>query len=221
MERKHTVSLCMIVKNEESCLRRCLESLDGLIDEIIIVDTGSTDHTIEITKEFNAIIKTYQWNNDFAAARNYGLSFATKDWILVLDADEYLRQDDREQLVNALNDFNYDCYFIKTLNFITSATDKNYMVNLNQRIFKNHKGFKYVGSIHEQVQYFGEPSARLPNKVIEVGFYHTGYLRATVEFKHKPQRNIEILNKILEKEPNNPFHKFNLANEMFQFQFSD
>lgn len=221
MKREHTVSLCMIVKNEESCLRRCLNSLDGIVDEMIIVDTGSTDQTIEIAKEFNAIIKPYQWNNDFAAARNYALSFATKEWILVLDADEYLRESDHDLLIEAFNDFNYDCYFIKTLNFTTSATDENYMVNLNQRIFKNYKGFKYVGSIHEQVQFTGDEATRLPNKIIDVGFYHTGYLRETVELKNKPERNIEILSKILEKEPDNAFHKFNLANEMYQLKKYD
>lgn len=221
MERKHTVSLCMIVKNEESCLRRCLDSLTGIVDEIIIVDTGSTDKTVEIAKEFDAIIKPYQWKNDFADARNYALSFATKDWILVLDADEYLRQSDRDLLISSLNDVSNDCYFIKTLNFTTSANDENYMVNLNQRIFKNHKGFKYIGSIHEQVQYFGNEANRLPNKIIDVGFYHTGYLRETVELKNKPQRNIEILTEILEKEPENSFHKFNLANEMYQLQKYD
>ena len=105
MERTHSVSLCMIVKNEADCLSRCLESMKGLVDEIIIVDTGSTDNTVEIAKQYGAVIKTYQWNNDFSQARNYSLSLATKEWILVLDADEYLRPEDKDLFISSITIF--------------------------------------------------------------------------------------------------------------------
>src|SRR3989344_3396846 len=83
-----TISLCMITKNEERYLEQCLNSVKDIIDEIIIVDTGSTDKTKEIAKKFNAKIIDFKWIDDFSAARNESLKHATKDWILVLDADE-------------------------------------------------------------------------------------------------------------------------------------
>jgi glycosyltransferase involved in cell wall biosynthesis len=85
-----TLSLCMIVKNEEKNLPRCLKSVQGLVDQIVIVDTGLTDQTIEIGNQYNADIHQIAWPGDFAAARNISLSYAGCEWILVLDADEEL-----------------------------------------------------------------------------------------------------------------------------------
>ncbi len=85
-----TLSLCMIVKNEEKHLARCLSSVKDVADEIVIVDTGSTDKTIEIAESFSAKIFHFDWVNDFSAARNFALSKCTGDWILYLDADEEL-----------------------------------------------------------------------------------------------------------------------------------
>src|SRR3989344_2135515 len=92
---KQTISLCMIAKNEEKHLEECLNSVKELVDEVIIVDTGSTDKTKQIAKKFNAKIYDFKWVDDFSAARNESLKHATKDWILVLDADEVL---DKEAL---------------------------------------------------------------------------------------------------------------------------
>jgi len=82
---KNEVSLCMIVKNEETYLPRCLSSIKDIVDEIIIIDTGSSDRTIEIAKSFGAQVHYFQWNNNFGEARNESLKYATKDWILILD----------------------------------------------------------------------------------------------------------------------------------------
>lgn len=89
-----TISLCLIVKNEEHCLERCLQSVQGLVDEIIIVDTGSTDATKQIAQQYTNNIIDFSWVDDFSAARNESLRHATKDWILVLDADEMLSSSD-------------------------------------------------------------------------------------------------------------------------------
>src|SRR4051812_11925913 len=89
-----TLSLCMIVKNESQWLRQALTSVKDLVDEIIIVDTGSEDSTVEIAKSFGAKIFSIPWENDFSKARNYSLEQATSDWILVLDADEVIEKTD-------------------------------------------------------------------------------------------------------------------------------
>ena len=86
--KRQTLALCMIVKDEEAHLGCCLESVKGLVDEIVVVDTGSTDRTVEIARQYGARVFSYGWHDDFAAARNVSLSHAGADWILVLDADE-------------------------------------------------------------------------------------------------------------------------------------
>jgi len=91
-----TISLCMIVKNEEEVLGRCLQSVKHIVDEIIIVDTGSTDDTKEIAKKFEAKIFDFEWCNDFSKARNYCFSLANKDYILWIDADDVMEE--KEQL---------------------------------------------------------------------------------------------------------------------------
>ena len=214
MSKKHSLSLCMIVKDEASCLSRCLESMKLITDEIIIVDTGSTDQTVEIAKAYGAVIKTYEWNNNFAEARNFALSFATKEWILVLDADEYLRDEDYELFMTMLDNQQIDSYYIKTLNFTEPNNKQSCMVNLNHRLFRNHKGFHYIGAIHEQLT----SNQSVTSKISDLGFYHTGYLKEVVKAKNKPLRNSKILEEVLNQEPDNAFHKFNLANEMFQLE---
>ena len=88
------ISLCMIVKNEEDVIGRCLECVKEVVDEIIIVDTGSTDSTVEIAKEYTNKIYNFEWVDDFAKARNYSFSKATKDYIMWLDADDIILEKD-------------------------------------------------------------------------------------------------------------------------------
>ena len=95
-----TISLCMIVKNEEKILERCLASIHDLVDEIIIVDTGSKDNTKESAYKFNAKVFDFEWCDDFSAARNFSFSKAEKDYILWLDADDVLLEEDRDKFRN-------------------------------------------------------------------------------------------------------------------------
>ena len=91
------ISLCMIVRNEEEVIERCLKSICDLVDEIIIVDTGSTDKTKQIVSKYTDKIYDFEWVNDFAKARNYSFSKATKDYILWLDADDVILEEDRKK----------------------------------------------------------------------------------------------------------------------------
>ena len=99
-----TVSLCMIVKDEEENLARCLDSVRDFVDEIIIVDTGSTDRTIDIAERYGARVFYHPWEGSFSKARNYSLKYATCDWILILDADEELNNDDTSRLKEIAKD---------------------------------------------------------------------------------------------------------------------
>ncbi len=98
------INLVMIVKNEERSLERCLRTVDNLVDEVILVDTGSTDKTMEIAKEMGAKVYTFAWVDDFSAARNFALDQSDADWNLVLDGDEYLRAVTRDKLEEMLQD---------------------------------------------------------------------------------------------------------------------
>ncbi|HAX72271.1 MAG TPA: hypothetical protein DCY20_01970 [Firmicutes bacterium] len=212
MERLYSVSLCMIVKDEERVLKRCLDSVVGLVDEIVIVDTGSTDNTINIAKSFNAIVKPFVWTNDFSEARNYSLSFATCDWILVLDADEYFSDEAKSEFIQAINQDGISGYYINQINFIDEMNLNHTINNLMHRLFRNHQGAVYTGAVHEQL-YIPEDKKLGGSKIIELGFYHDGYLTPIYAGKQKSNRNTKLIQAILEKDPNNTFQLFNLGTE--------
>src|SRR3990167_648830 len=107
---KQTISLCMIVKNEEKYLGQCLNSVKEIVNEVIITDTGSTDKTKEIAKKFKAKIFDFKWNDDFSEARNESLKHATKEWILVLDADEIINRDDLNKIKEIVKDKETDAF---------------------------------------------------------------------------------------------------------------
>lgn len=105
------ISVCMIVRNEETLLPRCLQSIQGIADEIIVVDTGSTDRTIEIGRRFGAKVYHHPWENDFSKHRNQSLSYATMDWVLVLDADEEFFSEDAAVMRQVLHQSSADYLF--------------------------------------------------------------------------------------------------------------
>lgn len=94
-----TISLCMIVKNEETHLARCLDSAAELVDEIIIVDTGSTDRTVEIASDYTSKVYSYLWKDDFSDARNYSFSKASMDYCMWMDADDILEETEKDQFL--------------------------------------------------------------------------------------------------------------------------
>ncbi|OPJ58357.1 tetratricopeptide repeat-containing glycosyltransferase family 2 protein [Clostridium oryzae] len=210
---RNEVSLCMIVKNEEEYLPQCLESVKDVVDEIIIIDTGSTDRTIDIAKSYRAKVYPYKWNNNFSEARNESLKYATKDWILILDADDELKgqyKDNFKALVNMELD-EKAVYIFETLNYYGDKADNNCItVNLNPRMFRNNRGIHYEGEIHNQLMYKNNQYDAICN---DVKIYHYGYLNKTIKAKDKRNRNISILNEKIKKEPDEGFNYFNLGNE--------
>lgn len=210
---KNEVSLCMIVKNEEEYLPRCLNSVKNIVDEIIIVDTGSTDRTVEIAKEFDSKIYFFQWNNNFSEARNESLKHATKDWILIIDADEEVYKEDQELfkiLLNSKLDENAIYNFQGVSYSGNSIDENNKTINLNPRLFKNNIGIHYEGAIHNQLIYNKENY----NVICEnVKIHHYGYLNERIISTDKRNRNLSILKDQFSKNPNDKFICFNLGNE--------
>ena len=210
--RMRSVSLCMIVKDEEKVIGRCLESIKGIVDEIIVVDTGSSDKTVEIAQSYGAKLYYFQWNQNFSDARNFSISKATKEWILIIDADEYLRPGDEEKFITAVNDVKNDGYLVKTLNFNKEGSTQ-YIVNLNHRLIKNNGNYRFSGAIHENIKCVDKNKQTGAIKVVDVGFFHTGYLAASRHEKDKKLRNIQILEKSLQNFPTDPLLLFSMGNE--------
>ncbi|KZL93705.1 tetratricopeptide repeat-containing glycosyltransferase family 2 protein [Clostridium magnum] len=207
-----TLGLCMIVKNEEENLPRCLESIKDIVDEIIIVDTGSTDSTVKIAESYGAKVFFYEWDNSFANARNFSLEKSSKDWILIMDADDELRREDRDKVIYLVNDKNnnVDIYFGETLSYVGETPGSDIYTNLNVRFIKNGKGIKFKGDIHEQIVFENKGDNV---QLVDVKFYHYGYLNKTVEVKNKRKRNMEIIQKILKDNPKDSFMLYNMGTE--------
>jgi glycosyltransferase involved in cell wall biosynthesis len=152
-----TLSLCLIVKNEEKVLKRCLESVYDIVDEVIIADTGSTDETVKIAKEFTNKIYNFQWINDFAAARNFSFSKATCDYIFWLDADDILKEEDRInlKLLKETLDPSYDAVSMR-YHYSFSENGEPTLIFRRNRIVKREKNFKWFGFIHEYIAVEGK-----------------------------------------------------------------
>lgn len=204
------ISLCMIVKNEEKYIAQCLKSASLLVDEIIIVDTGSTDNTIAIANEYHSKIIQIPWENDFGKARNHSLAQATGDWILVLDADESLYIEDIQKLKDILQQTKANGIGLKFHNFIDEGSEENYNTHMGVRIFRNHF-FHYQGAIHEQLLPINNTVA-INIEPTDVRVRHFGYLKSN-SGKKKRERNIPIIQKLLDENPQDSFQLFNMGNE--------
>lgn len=149
-----TISLCMIVKNEEAVLARCLDTIADLMDEIIIVDTGSTDRTKEIAAAYTSKIYDYKWHNDFSAARNFSFSKATRDYIYVADADEVLDQENHERF-RRLKSVLLPEIEIVQMKYVTNSTFDtvlNAKKEYRPKLFKRLRTFIWIDPIHETVR---------------------------------------------------------------------
>ncbi|MCD7835108.1 MAG: glycosyltransferase [Lachnospiraceae bacterium] len=149
-----TISLCMIVKNEEKVLARCLDSLSGLMDEIIIVDTGSLDRTKEIASHYTDKIFDFKWTDDFSAARNFAFSKATQEYIYSADADELLTSDNREKFALLKDKLlpEIDIVQMKYGNQLEFGAVYNYDEEYRPKLFRRLRTFVWEESIHETVR---------------------------------------------------------------------
>ncbi len=207
-EKQISISLCMIVKNEESTIERCLDSVKDICDEIIIVDTGSTDRTKEIVEKFTDRIFDFTWIDDFAAARNFAFSQATMEYILWLDADDILAASDQEKFLKLK----------KNLDPVTTAVSMTYLYAFDRygavsfsfrrnRLVRRDKNFRWIGAVHEYLEVSGQ------------------VLDSDICITHKriangnSDRNLKIFER--RKEKGEPFSSRDLyyyANELFDHQ---
>lgn len=205
------ISLCMIVKNEERFLEQCLRSVQGMVDEINILDTGSTDRTIEIAERFGANIGHCEWRNDFAWARNKSLDMATRRWILQLDADEELLPESRgalEQLRNAPAAL--EGVWLRCINATDRYRGGGNMSHAILRLFPNNSRIRFKGAIHEFPSIDGSPVS-MTGVMSPVKIAHHGYLTEVVKDRNKYARNLAIIEEDTKREPEEAFHWYNFG----------
>jgi len=209
-ENKHPLlSLCIIAKNEETFLRRCLESASDVADQIILIDTGSQDNTKRIAADFDAEIYDFTWCDDFSKARNVSISYAKGDWILWLDADEQLQQKSKSILMKLLkNEEKPVIYKVQIQNYIRG--EKGFKLSTAHRLFNNHKGIQFSGKIHEQVS---KSAASLGGEERDSGIIldHYGYALEDADQNRKNQRNRRLLEQYVKDEPDNAYVHYTLA----------
>ena len=199
------ISACVITKNEEINIERCIASYKDFVDEIILVDTGSTDNTVNLAKALGAKTYFFEWCDDFSAAKNYALEQATGDWIIFLDADEYFQDGSAKRLNNVLMQIDaYNASLTKgnlaqnTSNAVSlvhlrkynidTLTNKSLGYETNDRVFRSN--LRYQGKIHETL-YSPDASKTIGLFVKDVVIIHTGYSSDVVKIKH--ERNIALL----------------------------
>jgi tetratricopeptide (TPR) repeat protein len=204
------VSLCMIVKNEEANLPACLDSVAELVDEIIVVDTGSTDQTRDVALRYHARVVDFPWVDSFAAARNEGLRHATGAWIFWLDADDRLDADNRDRLRACFAKLADEqaAYVMKCL-CLPSADGAGATIVDHVRLFRNHPEIRWRYRVHEQIL----PAVRRQGGEVrwtDVVIHHTGYQDAAVRAV-KLQRDLRLLTLENADHPDEPFTLFNLG----------
>jgi len=175
---RQTVSVCMIVKDAQGMLYRCLDSVKGIADEIIVCDTGSTDHTIDIAREHTDQVCEIPWEDDFSVARNRSIEKASGDWILWLDADEYLVGG--EQLSKYLRDNMYNGYVVRQHHH---ALDAEFKPDVPVRLFRNHMGIRFFGCVHEHPESALNEGVKPAVILSDVHIVHDGYVTEAIRRK--------------------------------------
>lgn len=196
----------MIVKDEAANLSRCLQSVVGVVDDMIIVDTGSTDNTVAIAQSFQAQVHTYDWGNDFAAARNYALQYVQSDWVLVLDADEVLLGTIIPQLHAVIQQ--PDLLAVTLLRQEIGAKQSPY--SLLSRLFRNHPQIRFARPYHELIDDSVVALQALEThwqigSIAGVAIEHFGYNGDAIASQNKPQRACTIMAAALAQDPDDAY----------------
>lgn len=205
------LSIGLMVKNESKHLEQCLQSLVPILNtidsELIIVDTGSTDNTVEIAQRYTKKVYHHEWLDDFSAMRNIVLGYTNGKWFFYLDGDEVV--EDPSGIIQFFKSKTYKSFnaaFIEMKNPYSNKNPEYYGVFQALRFFVNDKDFHFKGIVHEQPQAKG-PVAKIDGQIVHYGY--VGDDKDLMEYKY--QRNVALINKVLEKEPENIYHRFQLS----------
>jgi tetratricopeptide (TPR) repeat protein len=208
-----TLTLAMIVKDEEEHLGRCLEAAAPWVDQLVVVDTGSADRTVEIARAHGAEVLHHEWTGDFAAARNVSFDAATCDWVMYLDADEVLVDGEGPRLRELLGHVWREAFFLVETNYTGSLEDGTAVTHNALRLFRNRPAYRFTGRMHEQIAQ--HLPSYLPERVglSPVRIDHYGYLGVVRDTKDKGRRNIELLERQEAEQGPSAFLHYNLGSE--------
>jgi len=218
------ISLCVIARDEESLLPGLLDSVQGAVDQIVLVDTGSTDQTVSIAKAAGAVVVEQSWEEDFSAARNTALEYATGDWVLVLDCDERLAPGAAELIRSAVSELDFDLGMLPLHNAksldstpegIVSGVQREGDPVLLPRLIRRTSDLRWEGAIHESITTWIAAEKRCITK-IAANILHFGYTPELLSTRQKDTRNLQLLEKRCEAEPNNPVIRTHLAQAYLQ-----
>ncbi len=197
------ISLCMMVKDEERLLPRCLDSVKDVADEIILVDTGSKDRTVAIAESYGAHVYHHPWENDFSKHRNQSISYATGDWILIMDADEELEAKTRPVIKSLVKSSPTGVISFNVRSYLEDGA--YYSEGSSPRLFKNGLGIHYNGRIHNQIVF---REAITPSSVV---LWHYGYDLGAEKKKAKMERSLTLLRQQVGERPDDVATRHHLA----------
>lgn len=201
------ISVCMIAKNEDNHIEECLKRLRPCKFEIVVVDTGSVDRTVETARKYTDKVYHFDWCNDFSAARNYSISQATNDWVLVIDCDEYLENINLIDIEESLKDHLDSVGMIVRNNPYIIQGVRSIMTERIGRLF-NRRYCHYEGNVHEQVTTLDGKEPESFN--LSLTFYHEGYVSES-DKRMRATRNLEMLLQDLNSKGPNPYIYFQLG----------
>lgn len=183
-----TISLCIIVKNEEKNIARCLNSMAGLVDEMIVVDTGSTDQTVEIVSGYTPKVYSYPWTDNFSDARNYSFSKATMDYCMWMDADDVLEETEKEKFLQLKQSLSPDTDIVM-MKYHTAFDEAGIpsFSYFRERWIRNSSQYRWVGAVHEVIP----PNGKVLYSDIAIYHRKTGV--------GDPDRNLRIYQKMLKE----------------------
>ncbi|MDE6622547.1 MAG: glycosyltransferase [Lachnospiraceae bacterium] len=214
---KVPVTVCMIAKDEEKHIEECLRHLKKYDMEIIVTDTGSTDRTREIAEKYADKVVDFAWVDDFAAARNYCASFASNNWILAIDCDEYVNSIDVNVLRILMQKYPRYTGVIRLKNLISRANGETGYVSDDVPRMYNKNYYHFTFPIHEQIR-FKDPAKSedaMDAFLIPMEVIHHGYALTGEDMEKKQQRNLELLRRAIELNPEDGYNYFQIGQSQF------
>ncbi len=232
-----TISLCMIAKDEEKWIKNCIESVKPIVNEIIVVDTGSTDDTKKVAESLGARVYDFKWCDDFSQARNFSISKAKSDWILILDADEVIGNRDLEKVRQLINVSDIYAYLFFQRSYLDDTTVVGWKANTGDypegegysgyfdspltRLFRNNNGFRFEGKVHELVEFSILGQKRNIIKT-NIPIHHYGKVKSQDHLADKGALYLEIGKIRIEENPTDPRAYYDLGAQYFELnRFSE
>ncbi|MGE4277445.1 MAG: glycosyltransferase, partial [Lawsonibacter sp.] len=212
-KKQKTLGLCLIAKDEEKNIANCIQSVGNIVDEIVVVDTGSADNTVHIAESLGATVYDYPWDDNFSNARNFAIRHAKSAWLLLLDADEQVDQNGLDTIVAFINTTEKDGAYFRVRNYIGSYSPQDFTMHNALRLLRNNGKYRYEGAIHEQIVCDDMTDFVHHFETLRVILNHYGYLDSAIAKKQKRGRNMPILEQELEENPDDFFAQYYLGNE--------